>query len=178
MTTMKAAFSTALIPTALILAVALAGCNRKPDEATAERDSTHVAPTVAPSIAPATQDPAGALHLRTFEGTDSDGDGFVSAAENAAAAASVFHAIDSDGDGAMGPGELDAAREAMGLSLRPPSAVLIARADQDGDGRLTLAEWIAQRNRDFDAADKDGDGKLSRAEWQGMFRIEAASQPK
>ncbi len=156
------------------LLLTLTACGAKTD-ADAPDAPVHTIPAIAPSVAPATQDPAAAQYFRTFDGIDADHDGFISAAENAAAADTVFDAIDADGDGMITAGEFDAARAAMHLAPTPSSADLIARADQDGDGRLTLAEWIALRGRDFKAADKNGDGRLDRAEWQGMFRLESAT---
>jgi hypothetical protein len=164
----------AMMSTAAALLPLLAtGCGSKGD-ATATDSSVSAIPVIAPSMPPATQDPAAAERFRTFAGIDADGNGYISAAENAAGADSLFDTIDADGDGTITVTELDAARRAMHLTPSPSSADLIARADQDGDGRLTLAEWIAMRGRDFTAADKDGDGRLSREEWQNMFRLETS----
>ena len=100
-------------------------------------------PTVAASMPATTADPSATAMLRSFEGRDANHDGFVSHAENGAAEAKIFNAIDSNQDGAMTVPELDAARVALGLVTLPGSDALIADADQDGDKKLTLAEWIA-----------------------------------
>ena len=60
---------------------------------------------------------------------------------------------------------------ALGLNKLPGSEELIATADQDGDGQLTLAEWIAAEAVSFRAADKDGDGKLNPDEWKQHYRF-------
>lgn len=40
-----------------------------------------------------------------------------------------------------------------------------ARADRDDDGRITQAEFLAQRRRNFDKLDVNGDGRLSFEEY-------------
>jgi len=153
---------------AMLACLALAGCG-------AADDASKGVPTDAPSVAatmPSTvADPAATAALRTFDGRDTDHDHYVSNIENAAAADHIFDAIDTDQDGAITAQEYTAARVALGLTSLPGSEELIAQADQDGDGKLTLAEWIASEGEAFRDADKNGDGKLGRAEWDASARF-------
>ena len=43
--------------------------------------------------------------------------------------------------------------------------LVAAVADADGDGKLTLSEWMAFNNARFSMIDRNGDGMVSRAEW-------------
>jgi len=155
---------------ALVAAIVLAGCQEKvaaPDD-TAPQE----APSVAPSMPATVADPDVTQALRSFDGRDANHDGFITGAENGAAEAKIFRAIDADGDGAMTVAELDRARIALGLVTLPGSEALIAEDDQDGDGKLTLAEWIARESESFQAADANSDGKLSREEFMSQPRLE------
>ncbi len=156
---------------ALLIVFALAACDSHGNRAD-DPQPAHEAPSVAPSIPPTVLDPEVTARLRSFTGRDTDHDGYISIAENAAAADNVFDAIDRDQDGSITAHELDAARSALGLTPVPSSEQLIAEADQDHDGKLTLAEWIAHEGRMFKAADENGDGKLSKAEWLTLPRLE------
>jgi Ca2+-binding EF-hand superfamily protein len=157
----------------LLASLALAGCNSGDPraEATATAAAVADAPSVAPTMPTTVADPAATAALRTFAGRDTNGDGFVSSAENAAAADKIFDAIDGDQDGTVSAQELTAARIALGLDKLPGSNELIARADQDGDGQLTLAEWIAAESVSFRDADENADGKLSPKEWNRFYRF-------
>ncbi|MCK9540538.1 MAG: hypothetical protein M0R03_00740 [Novosphingobium sp.] len=155
---------------ALAASLALAGCGmgEKRDDPPVSRE----APTVAPSMPLTIADPGATAALRSFAGRDADRDGWISGAENATAEARIFQAIDADQDGSVSARELDAARLALGLVTLPGSEDIIARADQDGDGKLTLAEWIAHEGQTFKAADTDGDGRLSRREYAVQPRLD------
>ena len=156
---------------ALLVLAALSGCgSRDPDDG----PPPHEVPSIAPSMPATVNDPGATAELRSFAGRDANHDGFLSSAENAAAADNVFDAIDKDQDGELSVPELNAARAALGLAMVPSSEELIGRADQDNDHQLTLAEWIAQEGRAFKAADTDGDGKLSNAEWRAMPHLETS----
>lgn len=48
------------------------------------------------------------------------------------------------------------------------------KADTDGDGRLSLAEFQASRSAAILARDSDGDGRLSAAEWAVRARNSTA----
>lgn len=154
------------IAMALLASLALAGCGSGERQAGAD-DAPAVAATMPTTVA----DPPATAALRTFAGRDADHDGFVSSAENAAAADRIYDAIDVDQDGAVTAQEYTAARVALGLTSLPGTEELIAQADQDGDGQLTLAEWIASEGLAFRDADRNADGKLSQAEWDASSRL-------
>jgi Ca2+-binding EF-hand superfamily protein len=162
---------------AILASLTLAGCGST--DTRADATAADDAPTVAATMPTTVADPAETQRLRSFEGCDSNGDGFVSAAESGSAAEKIFDAIDSDDDGAITESELTAARTAMDRRGAPSAAELIAQVDQDDDGQLTKAEWIAAESAAFRQGDKDGDGKLSRDEWnENTGRWDAfASQP-
>jgi hypothetical protein len=50
----------------------------------------------------------------------------------------------------------------------PPAALMFARLDADGDGRVTQAEVAARKTRQFDRADRNGDGVLDQAEIEAV----------
>jgi hypothetical protein len=68
------------------------------------------------------------------------------------------------------------------LLAPPPPAPLdregkrFARADRDDDGRITQAEFLATRRRNFDKLDVNGDGRLSFEEYaaSGIARFAKA----
>jgi len=160
-----------MVVLALLGLLALSGC--KAESAKGDEAAPTEVPAVAPSMPATVSDPRATAILRGFERRDANRDGFISVAENAAAEAQIFHAFDADQDGTLTPQELDAARVALGLTTLPSSQDLIRDADQDSDGKLTLAEWIAHEGEAFNAADTDHDGRLSRAEFAAQPRLEA-----
>jgi Ca2+-binding EF-hand superfamily protein len=141
----------------------LAGCGDK--ETGPDVVATDDAPDMVAPITAATVKPDLAKRDLSFAGTDGDHDGFVSSAEYAASSNYMFKAMDNDDDGLLTVGELDAARTAMKISGDPSSEKLIDRADNDGDRKLTLAEFIADVNARFALVDKDRDGKLTPQEF-------------
>ncbi|GGC28952.1 hypothetical protein GCM10011371_15620 [Novosphingobium marinum] len=160
-------------PAAMAAILILAGCGAQPDQATPSEAAIEEAPEVATPMPAATLDPDATAKLRSFKGRDTDGDGFITSNENAQAMNRIFQSIDSDGDGTMTVSELNAAREALGLMMLPGSEEQIAEADQDNDGKLTLAEWIANGGRLFKAADANADGTLSRQEFDALPQLES-----
>lgn len=155
---------------ALLMSVALAGCGSEPDnpaELSADAAAAK-APVVATPVPATTANPGVTAELLRFDGHDANGDGYVTGGEYAAAAKKIHRAIDADQNGTITADELDAARAALGLVARPSSEDLIASGDQDNDGKLTLAEWIAQASREIRKIDTDGDERISLAEWNAQ----------
>ncbi|MXU63840.1 EF-hand domain-containing protein [Oceanomicrobium pacificus] len=108
-----------------------------------------------------------------FSTLDTDGDGFVTEAEIAAAHAARFAEADTNGDGAIDADELKAAmdarhaereaRRAEGADARLQK--MIERLDTDGNGTLSAEEMQPRgTGRMFERLDTDGDGKISQAE--------------
>lgn len=70
------------------------------------------------------------------------------------------------------PPPVTPAAEAPAPLLAPPPPAPVdregkrfARADRDDDGRITQAEYLAARRRNFDKLDRDGDGRLGFEEY-------------
>ena len=144
--------------------LALAGCEAKetgPDDGA----TVAAAPAVAPPVPAATASPDAAKPLASFEGKDSDGDARVTSAEYAIAAQTMFRMMDAAKDGSVTLAELDAAREAIGQRGELSSEKVIAANDSDSDGKLTLSEWVAGANAQFNAMDTNRDGAIDRTEW-------------
>lgn len=167
---------------AALAAAALSACDTKketgPDEA-APQD----VPQVATPVVPAVLDPAAVLPLESFTGMDTDSDGLVSSAEYAKAAQTMFRLTDADRDGSVTVAEMDAAERAVGGSKAirsdapqaalPSSEKTIAVSDGDGDGQLTLAEYVGGSNGLFARMDANADARLNRAEWDAGHAMPA-----
>ena len=107
-----------------------------------------------------------------FSKTDTDGDGFLNAAEMQAAhaerggkyAARMLKRFDKDGSGSLDASELEAA--AQGRHGKR-GARMMDRMDADKDGKLPMAEMAARRDpaKMFEKLDADGNGTLSADEF-------------
>lgn len=106
-----------------------------------------------------------------FEQFDADGDGLVTEAELSARRAARAAALDADADGYLSAEELTAFYQAQAAErIASMVAREMARADADGDGRISAAEKMLggegrMAARLFERADADGDGAVSRAEF-------------
>lgn len=85
-----------------------------------------------------------------FAQADVNGDGVVSRAEYRERMVDVFYALDAGREGYLTVDEMSAT-----------DRVLVERANANGDGKLSLQEFLEFRIRDFDRADNNGDGVLS-----------------
>ena len=99
---------------------------------------------------------------------DTDGDGIVSAEEASTHASSGFAQYDADDDGQISEDEyMDSASLAMPISRRNVERRYVNRTerfkgmDADGNGDVTLAEFVAKAKESYDAADADKDGKVT-----------------
>jgi len=93
------------------------------------------------------------------------GDATVARADEEAKAAERFAAIDKDTDGSLSAEELAAAPQGPGGGGRRggPGGGM-RRADTDGDGKVSKAEYVAAQLRRFDMQDGNKDGQLTKAE--------------
>jgi Ca2+-binding EF-hand superfamily protein len=102
-----------------------------------------------------------------FRMMDANGDGKISRAEHAAGAKKMFAECDANHDGIVTAAEMDAAMAAKSEKLGTAdksSAEKIQVIDQNGDGKLSVAEHEAGTEKMFAKMDRDGDGSLSKAE--------------
>ena len=155
-------------------ALSLAGCSGQ--ERTGATEASQQVPDVATPVPAVTADPDFIRREVSFQGNDTDGDGRVTPSEFAAASQRFFAAVDTDDDGTVSLEEMEAAGAAMKVSDRSRARKTIAAADNDGDGELTLAEFIGFVNARFTRIDRNGDGSLSPAEFNDRFtEIRAAA---
>lgn len=106
---------------------------------------------------------------------DTDGDGTVSAAEADSFAADYFAVIDTDRDGIVRRGEYVGAelhgvwwRWLSGVSPDVRASFLadgFTRRDLDGDGGVTVSEFVARTRTDYATSDDDSDGRVSPLEF-------------
>lgn len=63
-----------------------------------------------------------------------------------------------------------AARNALAAATRPDPAQMLEKADTDGDGRITRAEFTEARARLFAKLDRNGDGYLDKQDlYKGLL---------
>lgn len=156
-------------------ALLLATCSGGKDETGGTSASPHV-PDVAAPVPAITADPELARRDLSFSAHDPDRDGRVTPSEYAAGSQRFFAAVDAGDDGTLSLDELEAARAAMRIADQSLSAKTIARADNDGDGELTLAEYIGFVNQRFTGSDTDGDRQLTPSEFaEGFAEVPGAA---
>lgn len=153
---------------AVAAALLLAGCDGGKETPGTSEPSSHV-PDVAMKVPAVTAEPDLTRRDLSFTGNDADGDGRVTPAEYAAAAQRFFAAVDTGDDGTLNLEEMETAGRVMGIADRSLSQKTIVAADNDGDGKLTLAEFIAFVNQRFARTDENGDGWLSPDEFSRGF---------
>lgn len=149
----------------LCAAVLLAGCDGKGKETGPDVSPTASIPAVAPPEPPVTAVPPSRNPLASFDRLDAAHDGSISSAEYAQGAQSLFEMMDMEHDGNLNAAELQAGAAMLAEldGLTPES--LLAVADTDNDGKLTLSEWMAFNNTRFTMIDSNGDGLIDRGEW-------------
>lgn len=108
-------------------------------------------------------------HNDGFAAMDADRDGKVGQAEHLAFSRSLFARSDANGDAQVTPSEWDAAAVAAkpGVKMDPAdTAAQLFAMDSDGDGKVSRAESDAYAASVFTRADKNGDGILTAAEYK------------
>lgn len=159
--TLKAVISGLMAVSCLAL---LSGCEQNKETGPTVVATGGEAPEVAAPVPAATENPALARPLASFEGKDADGDGKVTVAEYASAAQTMFRMMDADKDGAVTVDELGAARDAIGAGGNISAEKVVAANDSDNNGKLTLSEWMAGANAQFSALDGNHDSVLDGSE--------------
>ncbi len=129
---------------------------------------------------------------------DRNDDGFVDAAEVDKFRTKLFERHDPNGDGVVTREEMQESRAAMGGGMgnraghgggqehsreggqgaEHGGGGMFARLDADGNGEVTLAEFLASEPRMFNRADADSDGRVSRAEMDEMHANRRAWQAR
>ncbi len=106
----------------------------------------------------------GAIEER-FKSADADSDGAVTFEEFAAAMDGRLGKADSDGDGMITVEEAVAAiQKRQEERTRRMAERIINRLDSSNDGKLSVEELDASRQRLFARLDRDNDGKIARDE--------------
>lgn len=120
----------------------------------------------------------GGMGERMLARVDTNGDGLISKAENRAMVEARFARMDADKDGTVEAGE---GRKGMGegkrggkwkrgAERRGPGgpAMAMKKADTNGDGAISRAEFDAQSAERFAKLDTNRDGKIDAAEMQAQ----------
>jgi hypothetical protein len=93
---------------------------------------------------------------------DTDVDSYISAEEARTCAEQHY--------GAVGGGQTNMTREQFGTAFpgadNPPE--LFEQVDEDGDGQVTLAEWMKWHEQGFTAATKASEGRMPAADYEAM----------
>lgn len=105
-----------------------------------------------------------------FARLDANGDGVVTLAEFTAAAKNRFAALDTQGSGKLTARQIAASPATRQRDLKF-SQMLVRKLDTNGDGVVSLDEYLAGARARFARLDKNGDGYLDASDggvWRGQ----------
>ncbi|MBB4865040.1 Ca2+-binding EF-hand superfamily protein [Pseudomonas nitritireducens] len=106
---------------------------------------------------------AGEMSETAFSRLDRNGDGYIEASDMAAMRERMFHRLDRNQDGQVTREEVAPANPGVQVS---PNA--LPWPDQDGDGRISLAEFMSQEPALIVRGDRDGDHRVSAQEFREL----------
>lgn len=107
---------------------------------------------------------AGEMGETAFSRLDHDGSGFIEAEDLSAMRVRMFHRLDRNQDGLLTREEVTPTNPSVQVS---PNA--IAWPDRDGDGQVSLAEFLTQEPALIVRADRDGDHRVSAEEFRELI---------
>jgi Ca2+-binding EF-hand superfamily protein len=126
-------------------------------------------------------DPTGAAAKPTDPGArifgllDRNGDGVITRDEMDAARKAAFERLDANHDGYLDEEEFAARNPDPGAPIAPPEIESrqkhdprFIQLDRNGDGRISLEEYLADGHDRFARADRNRDGKLTREEFDAL----------
>lgn len=126
----------------------------------------------------------GGMGERMLARVDTNGDGLISKAENRAMVEARFARMDADKDGSVEAGEgrkgMGKGKWKRGAERRGPGgpARAMKKADTNGDGAISKAEFDAQSAERFAKLDTNKDGKIDAAEMQAQHDKARAKMKK
>ena len=115
--------------------------------------------------------------LMAFDQLDTDGDGVLSPAEQEAGRKAAFARMDVDGDGYLTEADratmkekMDEKKQAFREKMEEKRADHQAALDENGDGKISEAEFLAEQGKMQAMADADGDGSITKAEAEAAMQ--------
>ena len=102
--------------------------------------------------------------LEMLARADTNGDGRITTAEVDVMRGEMFTTMDRNGDGFLSAEDRAERSPPPGAERRGGRGQNHMRADTNGDGKVSRAEFMAQPRRGFDMGDTNADGVLDQAE--------------
>lgn len=115
---------------------------------------------------------------RMFDRMDADGDGVVTQAELDTQRKQMFTKLDANGDGMISAEEREKMQQRADKfreRMQARAGAATDAADTDGDGNISLDEFMSAPHPMVDAADSNGDGQITKEEFSaGVSALRSA----